>query len=304
MKPAARRLAAAHVQNAFGVSERRATEVLRIHRSTARYKAQPDRSGELRDRMRRLAVECPRAGYRLMFDRLRWEGTRVNHKRVYRLYREEGLQLPKRRRKHLRSIRRQPLTQAAAINTRWSMDFMSDAFGDGRRFRVFNLIDDFSRECLAIEVGTSLPGLVVTRVLDRVAERRGYPAVIVADNGPEFRGRELDAWACRHGVRLHFIDPGKPMQNAFVESFNDKFRYDCLNTNWFLGLEDARDRIERWRREYNELRPHSSIGRIPPAEFARRATALQSPPAPCGPLRWGPESLGEAVGSVNSHSDQ
>jgi len=304
VKPAARRLVAAHWRDAFGVSERRATHVIGMHRSTARYAARPDRSGELRARMRRLAVECPRAGYRLMFDRIRWEGTRVNHKRVYRLYRQEGLQLPKRRRKHLRSIRRQPLAPAAAINSRWSMDFMTDAFGDGRRFRVFNVIDDFSRECLAIEVGTSIPGLVVARVLDRIAEVRGYPEVIVADNGPEFRGRELDAWACRRGVRLHFIDPGKPMQNAFVESFNDKFRYDCLNANWFTGLEDARQRIEKWRREFNELRPHSSIGRIPPAEFARRTTALQSPPAPCGPLRWGPGPVGEAVGSVNSNPDQ
>lgn len=304
MKPAARRLVAAHWRDAFGVSERRAIHVMGMHRSTARYASRPDPCGELRERMRRLAAECPRAGYRMMLDRLRWGGARVNHKRVYRLYREEGLQLPKRRRKHLRSVRRQPLTPAVGLNARWSMDFMSDAFADGRRFRVFNVIDDFSRECLAIEVGTSLPGLVVTRVLDRVAATRGYPAVIVTDNGPEFRGREMDAWAFRHGIRLHFIDPGKPMQNGFVESFNDKFRYECLNAEWFGGLDDARTRVELWRREYNERRPHRSIGRIPPAVFARRAAALQAPPAPSGLLRQGSSPAAEALGFVMSTSDQ
>ena len=240
----------------------------------------------------------------MMLDRIRLEGVAVNHKRVYRIYREEGLQLPKRRRKRLRSTRRQPLGRAETLNARWSMDFMSDAFADGRRFRVLNVIDDFSRECLAIEVGTSLPGLVVTRVLDRIAAARGYPAVIVSDNGPEFRGREMDAWAFRHKVRLHFIDPGKPMQNGFVESFNDKFRYECLNAEWFEGLDHARQRIERWRHDYNELRPHRSIGRIPPGAFARRATALQSPPAPCGLLRLASNSPATAVGFVTSTLDQ
>jgi putative transposase len=191
-----------------------------------------------------------------------------------------------------------------ASNVRWSMDFMSDAFADGRRFRVLNVLDDFTRESLAIEVGTSLPGVVVTRVLDRIAERRGYPATIVSDNGPEFRSREMDAWACRRGVQLHFIDPGKPIQNAFVESFNDKFRAECLNANWFFGLEDARKRAEAWRHDYNEFRPHRSIGRIPPAVFARRAAALQSPPAPSVPLPRDsfPDLIG--VGFANSTLDR
>jgi putative transposase len=304
VKPAARRLVAAHWRDAFGVSERRAAHVIAMHRSTARYKPRPDQSADLREQMRQLAAECPRAGYRLMLDRIRWRGTVVNHKRVYRLYRQEGLQLPRRRRKYLRSVRRQPLTPAAGVNARWSMDFMSDAFSDGRKFRVLNVIDDFSRECLAIEVGTSLPGIVVTRVLDRIAATRGYPVVIVVDNGPEFRGREMDAWACRKGVRLHFIDPGKPMQNGFVESFNDKFRYSCLNAEYFVGLEDARGRIEAWRHDYNEQRPHRSIGRIPPAVFARRAAALQAPTAPSGLLRNGSIVTPEAVGFVHSNSDR
>ena len=304
MKPVARRLVAAQWRDAFGVSERRATRVLGMHRSTARYTPRPDPSGALRERLRQLAAECPRAGYRMMLDRVRWDGTLVNHKRVYRLYRQEGLQLPRRRRKYLRSVRRQPLTAAVRLNARWSMDFMSDAFADGRRFRVLNVIDVFSRECLAIEVGTSLPGLVVTRVLDRVAATRGYPEVIVVDNGPEFRGRDMDAWACRRGVRLHFIDPGKPMQNAFVESFNDKFRYACLSAEWFTGLDDARVRIERWRHDYNERRPHRSIGRMPPAVYARRVAALPALPGTVGLPNQKPINEVNAVECVNSTLDQ
>ena len=276
VKPAARRLAARHLRDAFGVSERRAVRLVRVHRSTSRYLPRPESSPTLRAQLRQLAVECPRYGYRMMTDRLRWEGVPVNHKCVYRLYREEGLQLPKRRRKRLRSLRRQPLLKAQELNERWSMDFMSDALADGRRFRVFNVLDEFSRECLAIEAGTSLPGCVVTQVLDGVGLRRGFPKTVVVDNGPEFRGREMDRWACRNGVQLHFIDPGKPIQNAFVESFNDKLRAECLNSHWFLDLQDARRRLENWRREYNERRPHRSLGKVPPAEFARRSRELRS----------------------------
>lgn len=304
MKPAARRLAAAHLRDAFGVSERRAIRVVRLHRSTARYVARPDRAPELRERLRRLAVECPRYGYQMMTDRIRWEGLRVNHKRVYRIYREEGLQLPKRRRKRLRSVRREPLKPAETVNARWSMDFMSDSLADGRKFRVLNVLDEFSRECLAIEVNTSLPGSVVARVLDEIAAQRGYPEVIVVDNGPEFRGREMDTWACRRGVRLHFIDPGKPMQNAFVESFNDKFRAECLNSHWFMGLSEARRTIAAWREEYNERRPHRSLGRIPPAAYARRAAALQSPSAPSGQLLDQRGSRPETTKAVIFNLDQ
>jgi len=304
VKPAARRLVATHLRDVFQVSERRAIHVVRVHRSTARYVPRPDRAPELRERLRRLAVECPRYGYRMMTDRIRWEGLRVNHKRVYRVYREEGLQLPKRRRKRLRSVRREPLKPAEAINVRWSMDFVSDALADGRKFRVLNVLDEFSRVCLAIEVNTSLPGSVVTRVLDEIAAERGYPAVVVVDNGPEFRGREMDNWACRHGVRLHFIDPGKPMQNAFVESFNDKFRGECLNSHWFMGIGEARERIAAWREEYNERRPHRSLGRIPPAEYARRAAALQAPTAPSGQLLEGPRGRSEQRDRVTLTLDQ
>jgi putative transposase len=215
----------------------------------------------------------------MMADRIRFEGTLANHKRVYRLYRAEGLQLPKRRRKRIRSAARQPLPAADSINLRWSADFISDALGHGRKFRVLNVVDDCSREDLASEVDFSLPGYRVREVLDSIAKKRGYPEVLVVDNGPEFRGREVDAWACQHGVRIHFIDPGKPMQNAYVESFNDKMRSECLNVNWFVDLEDAQRRIAAWRTEYNELRPHSSLGRIPPTVFARRAAAQEHQPS-------------------------
>jgi putative transposase len=237
-------------------------------------------------------------------DRIRYEGTEVNPKRIYRLYCEEGLQLPRRRRKKLRSLKRQPLPAADGVNSRWSMDFVHDMLADSRRFRALNVLDDCSRESLAIEVATSIPGKRVTRVLDHVAAQRGYPTAIVMDNGPEFTGRALDRWAAEHGVQLHFIDPGKPTQNAFVESFNDKFRSECLNTNWFVDLEDARVRIEKWRREYNELRPHSSIGRIPPAEFTRRAAALRGPAAPFGLLLDPPGTEGKREHFVAQSLDQ
>lgn len=159
------------------------------------------------------------------------------------------------------------------------MDFMCDQFADGRRFRTFNLVDDFSRESLAIEVGTSLPGAVVVRVLDRVAAVRGYPDAVVMDNGPEFTGRALDQWAYDHGVRLEFIQPGKPMQNAFAESFNGTFRHDCLSQHWFLNLRDARYEIERWRQDYNWVRPHSSLGDLAPAEYARGHQQPEAVPA-------------------------
>jgi len=209
----------------------------------------------------------------MLTDKLNQEGLHANHKRVYRVYREEGLQLPKRRRKRIRSAKRIPLAPPACLNERWSMDFMVDMLADGRRFRVLTVMDEFSRECLALDIATSIPGVRVTRVLDAIAAQRGYPRVIVSDNGPEFTGRALDCWASRHSVRLHFIQPGKPTQNAFIESLNGTLRQECLSADWFAALVDARIKTRRWQREYNERRPHSRIGRIPPAVFA----SLQHP---------------------------
>jgi putative transposase len=163
------------------------------------------------------------------------------------------------------------------------MDFMHDQLANGRVFRTLNIVDDHTRECTAIEVDHSLPGRRVVRVLERLAETRGLPSTIVVDNGPEFAGRVLDRWAYERGVHLHFIDPGKPVQNAFVESFNGKFRDQCLNEHWFVDLADASRIIETFRRDYNSYRPHSSLGGLTPEEFARRAAALQAPPAPSEP---------------------
>lgn len=216
--------------------------------------------------MKLLAIEHPRYGYRRLRVLMVRRGWRVNRKRFYRLYRREGLAVKRRGRKR-RAIARVPLVAAVRKNQRWSMDFMRDTLADGRKFRTFNIVDDFSRENPAIEVDTSLPGTRVVRVLERLRELRGLPEEIVSDNGPEFTGRALDEWAYRHGVTLHFIDPGKPTQNAYIESFNGKLRDECLNANYFLSLDDARRKIEAWRVAYNTARPHSSLGYRSPAEF-------------------------------------
>ena len=195
-----------------------------IHRSVSRYRRVGSETPELRKRPRTLAAERRRFGYRRLWVLLRREGFGVNHKRVYRLYREEGLSVRRRKRKRMAGIARVPTMEPERPNQRWSMDFVSDALASGRRIRVLTVIDDFTRESLAMEVDTSLPGLRVTRVLDRLAIDRGLPGLITVDNGPEFAGRVLDAWAHAHGVHLHFIGPGKPVQNAYIESFNGRLR--------------------------------------------------------------------------------
>lgn len=203
------------------------------------------------------------------------EGTRVNHKRLHRLYREEGLVLRRRRRQRSATAQRAPLGLPTAACERYSMDFMSDSLATGRSFRTLNIVDDYTRQCLAIEVDTSLPGERVTRVLDRLVESGRKPAVIVVDNGPEFAGRVLDTWAVRNKVQLRFIDPGKPIQNAFIESFNARLRDECLNQHWFVSLEEAREVIEDWREDYNRNRPHSSLDNQTPEEFAQRWSLMQ-----------------------------
>jgi len=192
----------------------------------------------------------------------------VNHKRVYRIYREEGLGMRRKKRKRFRAEARVPLVQPTRENQLWTMDFTRDSLASGRNFRTLNLMDGFTREAPRIEVDTSLPGSRVVRMLDAVAQQRGYPEAMQVDNGPEFISREVDQWAYAHGVALHFIEPGKPVQNAFIESFNGKFRDECLNQNWFASLDEARRIIEAWRVDYNTVRPHSSLGYRTPAEFA------------------------------------
>ena len=192
----------------------------------------------------------------------------MNHKKVERLYREEGLQLHKRRKKKASKWRGEAPASPTKANERWSMDFVHDRLVNGRKIRILNVVDTFTRECLWIEVGPAMSGESVTTVLDFLVHLRGNPQSITTDNGSEFTGRALDKWAYDHKVHLHFIDPGKPVQNAYVESFNGKFRNECLNDHWFTTLDQARDSIHAWREDYNTVRPHSSLGYKTPAEFA------------------------------------
>ena len=202
------------------LSERRACGLAGLGRSSYRYQRQGADECGLRERLKELAAERRRYGYRRLTIMLQREGWAVNHQRVCRLYREEGLSVRRRKSKRIGAVERQPLTLPSGTNQRWSMDFVSDGLGDGRKFRSLNIVDDYSRECVAAEVDTSMPGARVVRVLERWCERRGLPQVLVTDNGPEFAGQALDVWAYTRGVKLHFIEPGKPVQNAFVESFN------------------------------------------------------------------------------------
>lgn len=223
--------------------------------------------------MRELAAEKSRYGFPRLLDRLQREGWKDNHKRVYRVYREENLQVKKRKRKRPARARCNPSRIATRPNERWSMDFVSDVAGQ-RRFRTLNVLDECTREALAMEVDSSLPGERVVRVLERIVAERGKPAEIITDNGPEFTSLVLDRWAHENGVELHFIQPGKPTQNCYIESFNGRFRDECLNENWFVTVADARRRIGEYRREYNEDRGHSSLGRLTPAQYRAQLDAL------------------------------
>ena len=252
------------------MSERHACRLLGLGRSTHRYRSRrAERDAALRARLKELAAKRMRFGYRRLTAMLVREGILANHKRVYRLYREEGLAMRIRQRRRIRWTGAVSSLVATRPNERWSMDFVSDCVSRGRVIRMLTVVDDCTRECPAIEVDTSLGGLRVRRVLDRIASERGLPEAIVLDNGPEFRGRALAAWSEERGVRLEFIQPGKPAQNAYAESFNGRLRDECLNANWFTSLSDARRKIESWRHDYNQQRPHSSLGYLPPAEFAR-----------------------------------
>lgn len=252
------------------LSERHACRLIGMARSTKRYRSRrKEREMSLRQRLRSLALERPRFGYRRLGALLAQEGQKANHKCVYRLYRAEGLVVRRRRRKRLARGTGSPGALPQRSNQRWSMDFVSDCTAGGRKIRALTLVDDYTRECLAIEVDTSLGGVRVRRVLEAVLGQRGKPEAIVVDNGPEFRGRALAGWSEERRVRLQFIDPGKPMQNCFIESFNGRLREECLNANWFVTLADARRKIEAWRCDYNEARPHSSLGYLAPRQFAQ-----------------------------------
>ena len=262
----AQRIAVRAIQAKFRLSERRACGLVGLGRSTCRYETRRAEWPALRERLHALAAERRRFGYRRLYILLRREGYRVNLKRVYRLYRDDGLAVRRRRRRR-RVARGTPLAGPTRINERWSLDFLLDTLEDGRRVRLLAVVDDFTRTCLAIEVDTSIGGRRVVEVLQRLVETRARPAVLITDNGPEFVGRALDAWAYAQGIRLHFIEPGKPNQNAYVESFNGRFRDECLNEHWFLSLAHTRQIVEAWRLDYNAVRPHSSLGNVSPTEF-------------------------------------
>jgi putative transposase len=253
----------------FRISERRGCQLLGLGRSSCRYRLRRRDAVEIRRRLRELALQRPCWGYRMLGDVLRGEGILVNHKRVYRLYRAEELRLPRKRGRKAPRPRQPKLEPPSRANQRWAMDFVSDTLAGGRRFRNLTIVDEKTRESPGICVDTSIGGKRVARFLDERGAERGLPEVIVVDNGPEFTSRAMHEWARKNGVRLHFIDPGKPTQNAFGESFNGTFRVECLNANWFLDLADARNTIEEWRRDYNDVRPHGSIGRQPPARYAK-----------------------------------
>lgn len=268
VSPAARKKATSWLVERFEVSERRACRATASHRSTQRYTRLRRDEPELVARVRALCYERPRFGYRRVHVMLRRQGVCIGQRRLRRIYKAEGLAVRRRKRRRVAGFERSPRLAPERPNERWSMDFVSDQVADGRRFRVLNVVDDCTRESLAAEVARSIPGERVTRVLDRIAQERGYPKAVVSDNGPEFRGLAMDQWAYRHGIQLLFIEPGKPVQNAYCESYNGRFRDECLNSEWFVGLEDASQKIQAWRIDYNEVRPHGSLGHLPPTEFA------------------------------------
>ena len=277
MRPRQRRAAAKYVSAVVeGLSQRQACRLVELNRSTFRYAARPESEADkaLRKRIREIAEQRRRFGQKRIWRVLRREGVKVNKKKVARIYREEKLSLRLRKRKKCAAAVRVPMPEPSGPNQRWSMDFMFDRLISGRRFKTLNVVDDFTRECLAIEIDFSIGGKRVIRVLDQLAETRGLPAIIRTDNGSEFTSNAMDEWAHRRGVKLDFIAPGKPNQNAFVESFNGRFRDECLSGNQFVLLVEARTIAEAWQKDYNEARPHGSLDGSTPAEFAERHTTM------------------------------
>ncbi|TAZ68782.1 IS3-like element ISRle4 family transposase [Rhizobium ruizarguesonis] len=279
--PAAKRKAVAHLMSHHEMSERRACKAIGFCRMTVRYETRRDDDHELRERMKALAHERRRFGYRRIHVLLRREGHLVNHKRLFRLYREEKLTVRKRGGRKRAIGTRAPMLVPMVANDRWSLDFVSDQFTDGRRLRILTVVDDCTRECLALVADTSLSGLRVARELDRIIEERAKPRMIVSDNGSEFTSNAILQWADRTKVDWHYIAPGKPIQNAFIESFNGRLRDEFLNETLFSSLAHARSALSNWRSDYNDQRPHSGLGWLTPAEFAqtlnpRRDAVLRS----------------------------
>ncbi len=234
----------------------------------------------IRKRLKELAERRRRFGCARLHIMLRREGFVINHKRTERIYKEEGLALRIRRRKEMAAIRRVEALTPTRVNERWSMDFVSDALSSGRKIRALTMVDDYSRKCHRIEVDTSIGGARVVRVLNEIAKGEGLPELITIDNGPEFIGKALDNWAYQGGVKLNFIRPGKPVDNSFIESFNGRFRDECLNDHWFTSLDEARRIIEDWRIDYNNERPHTSLDNLTPEEFLEKEREIFSTGVP------------------------
>jgi len=273
VSPQVRREAVLVMQVEIAVSQRRACGLMEMDRGTCRYHRRRPEESQLRARMRELAETRRRFGYRRLQVLLQREGWRVNHKRVYRLYVEEKLGLRRKRGRKRSSGARQPLLEPTGANQVWSVDFVTDALSSGHRFRTLNIVDDYTREAVAMVVDTSISGARVVRVLEELKRQRGLPAQIRSDNGPEFTSRAVDQWVYEQGIRWHYIQPGRPMENGYVESFNGRFRDECLNENWFCSLAEARAIIAAWRQDYNQCRPHSALGYRTPEEFAQHAAA-------------------------------
>ena len=274
--PAAEREAVAHLKSEHGMSERRACQLLQCCRMTVRYASVRVDDTMLRDRMKAIAHERRRFGYRRIHVLLRREGVTVNHKRLFRLYREERLSVRKRGGRKRALGTRAPMLVPLQPNQRWSLDFVSDQFTDCRRFRVLTVIDDCTRECIALVADTSLSGRRVARELDQLMLQRGAPKMVVSDNGTEFTSNAILNWADAAKVDWHYIAPGKPMQNGFIESFNGKLRDEKLNDTLFSTLHQARVELANWRNDYNHHRPHSGLGWLTPSEFAKTATSAQA----------------------------
>jgi len=268
VRPAARRALVHWAREAYQVSERRACRAVEVERSMVRYRSRRPSQQPLRTRLRELASVRLRAGYQQLHVLLRREGWRVNHKRVYRLYTEEGLALRRRRpRRHRSAVARVRRPAPTQPNEQWAMDFMHDTLVDGRAVRILTVLDVYARECVALVGAATFSGGDVARVLTKASTDRGLPQRITVDNGTEFTSRLLDHWAYWQHVALEFSRPGKPVDNTFIEAFNGTLRRECLALHWFLNLEDLQGTLETWRHDYNHHRPHSSLADVPPAEF-------------------------------------
>jgi putative transposase len=283
------------VRGEYAFSQRRACSLLTVAVSSFRYAARGEDLG-LRERLVKLAREQPRYGYRRLHVLLRRDGEHVNHKRVYRVYRQAGLMIRRKKRKHCVREGR-PLGAWTAANQEWALDFVHDGIASGRAIRVLSIVDAFTRECLALEVDTSFASRRVTRVLEAIIAVRGMPLRIRCDNGPELTSRHFLAWCVERQIELVHIQPGKPTQNAQVESFHGRLRDECLNVSWFWNLFDARRKLAAWREEYNQRRPHSALGYLTPEEFARQCLAS---PSCAGSSAAANRRQGDPAGSLRS----